>query len=278
MARPPARIALIAVYLGPLPPTFDFFLRSAGENPTVDFLIVHDDVRPRRWPANVRSLPSGRAQIRARAAAALGFPVPLDDVRKLCDLKPLYGLLFAEEIGDCAFWGFIDLDVIWGDLACYLTPEVLTIHDLITADARRISGPFTIVRNDARRRELCRSIPDLHSLLASPVHLAVDERHFDRHVRARAAAGECRCLYSHREGAPRMQDYGADSPDAAPRRFPASWRDGRLTIHAHGGESMMLHLLRVADSMTCEPADAWAADTWIVNESAIVAWPIPRPG
>ncbi len=272
------RIALIAVYLGPLPPTFAYFLRSAAANPGVDFLVALDDpdARRLRWPDNVRPLPVSRTELEARAGDTLGAAIDLGDPRKLCDLKPLYGELFADRLAGHEFWGFVDLDVIWGDLSRYLTEEILADHDLISADPRRICGPFTILRNDPPRRSMVRSTPDLAELLRSPIPHAVDERQFDAHVKTIAATGGCRCLFSHRPGGPPMQHYGADTPGAPPARFPASWRDGRLTIHAHGGESMMLHLLRVAGSMRCDPADAWGRDTWIVTAEAILPWPMPR--
>ncbi len=272
--------ALIAVQLGRLPRTVDFFLRSAGRNPAFEFHVLTDDpaAGDHDWPANVHHVPIHVRDLDARTAAVLGFPVPLDDPRKLCDLRPLFGLLFADLVGDREFWGFVDLDVIWGDLARYLTDDVLADHDLISADPRRICGPCTLVRNDELGREMGLAIPDLEVLLRSPAHHALDERHFDTRVAGLAASGERRCLFSHRAGGAPMQAYGADAVGASPPRFPCTWRAGRLTVHAHGGETMLLHLLRVADTLDCDPRDARRADTWIITADAILPWPMPRRG
>ncbi len=271
-------VSLIAVQLGRLPGTVEFFLRSAAANPTFEFLVLCDDPHAgdHRWPGNVRLVPITPADLDARTASVLGFPVPLDDPRKLCDLRPLFALLFADLLEDREFWGFADLDVIWGDMSRYLGPAVLAEYDVISADPRRLCGPCTLVRNDRLGREMARSIPDLPALLRSPRHHALDERHFDALVRALGRDGRRRVLYSHLAGGPPMQDYGPDALDAPPPRLPCTWRDGGLTIHAHGRETMMLHLLRIADRLACDPADAWDADTWILTRDAILPWPMRR--
>lgn len=272
-------VSLIAVHLGEHPGTMDFFLRSAGMNPAFEFIVLSDDTAAayRPWPVNVRHVPVTRAELESRCASVLGYPVPLGDPRKLCDLRPVFGLLFADLLEGREFWGFIDLDVIWGSLDGYLGEEVRAAHDVISADPRRLCGPCTLVRNDRLGREMGLGIPDLEDLLRSPAHRALDERHFDARVRALAEAGERRCLYSHAPGGPPMQDYGADSLDAPPPRFPCTWRHGRLTVHAHGRETMLVHLLRVADRLACDPHDARRADTWIITRGAILPWPMRRP-
>ena len=47
------KLILINCYFGKLPEYVDFYLKSAGANPTVDFLLVTDDKTQRDCPQNV---------------------------------------------------------------------------------------------------------------------------------------------------------------------------------------------------------------------------------
>ena len=270
-----ARVCLISVYLGPLPRTFDFFLRTCAENPEVHFLLACDAAPAAGTPENVQFLPMTAPAFSELASHRLGLDLHLSHPRKLCDYKPLYGLLFAEYLEAAEFWGFCDLDVLWGDLSSWLSGAVLDEYDLITADARRVSGPFTILRNEQRLRALATTHPDFESVIGSPAHHAFDEIHFDDVVKRMAAVGELRCLFAERGGrVPAMQNYGHDAVDAHPSRVPCTWDRGRLFVHAHGAETMMLHLLGMTESLVLDTQDAFERDKWIVTRDAILPWPL----
>ena len=270
-----ARVCLVSVYFGPLPRTIDFFLRTCAENPAVRFVLASDAPPPTRIPDNVQFLSMTAPGFTERASRRLGFDARLSHPRKLCDYKPLYGLLFAEHLEGAEFWGFCDLDVLWGDLAAWLSDAVLDEYDVITADSRRISGPFTLLRNEERERSLATTHPDFESVIASPEHHAFDEIHFDQVVKRGAAAGELRCLFGGRSGRiPAMQNYGHDAVDAHPTRLPCTWDRGRLFVHTHGGETMMLHLLGLPQKLELDARDAFGCDKWIVTRDAILGWPL----
>ena len=39
---------------------------------------------------------------------------------KLCDYKPVYGLIFDEDLQDYDFWGHCDVDLIFGDIRKFI--------------------------------------------------------------------------------------------------------------------------------------------------------------
>lgn len=48
---------------------------------------------------------------------------------KLCDFRPSYGLVFEEYLESYDYWGFCDIDLIWGNLS-FIFPDkmIMTSH------------------------------------------------------------------------------------------------------------------------------------------------------
>nr|WP_157719546.1 DUF6625 family protein [Pseudomonas oryzae] len=174
-----SRMLLIIPYFGSWPFWLDFFLLSCRRNPTVNWLIIGDSPAPADAPANVEFRQVAYADYLAFVSARLG--IPFDPVRpyKLCDLKPMYGYLHEEDLSGYDFWGFCDLDVVFGDLRSFLTPEVLR-HDVIATHDTRISGHFSLLRNTPVLREAFRRIPDWAAKVCEQKSQRLDEAAFSK--------------------------------------------------------------------------------------------------
>lgn len=123
MPRDP-RACVIVPYFGRLPSWFPFWLRSCEANTLLRWIILTDD--PRTWPMlppNVIVEPYTLEEIRRTLQSILGDDISLPNAYKLCDYRPLYGIVFQDLIGDSPFWGFGDVDVFFGDLTSAL-PDV----------------------------------------------------------------------------------------------------------------------------------------------------------
>lgn len=118
-------IAFVIPYFGRFNNYFQQWLDSCAANPTVDWILFTDDLRPFDYPDNVHVHNATLEDIKKREEEAFGFPVCLDKPYKLCDSKPLYGKIFEEELRGYDYWGFCDLDLIWGDIRKFLTDELL---------------------------------------------------------------------------------------------------------------------------------------------------------
>ncbi len=143
------RALAIAAYIGPLPDLMGLWLRSAGHNPAFDFLVVTDQDAPAGLPANVRFKRLDLVSMRERFDAVAGFATSLVAPYKLCDFKPLYWAL-ADDLNEYDYWGFCDLDVIWGDLSSQL-PACWSHYDALLSE-----GHLRLFRNVAAMRELYR--------------------------------------------------------------------------------------------------------------------------
>ena len=123
-------ILIILPYFGPLPTMFGHWLRSAELNETVDFLIVTDQ-ELQSSASNIKIRHSTLQRIKEKAIEALGTYVALDKPYKLCDLKPFYGKIFADDVNGYDFWGYCDCDLVFGDIRAFLTEEILNKYNSI---------------------------------------------------------------------------------------------------------------------------------------------------
>lgn len=164
MSLPP-KIALVSVWFGPLPFWMPALLFSCQCNPDVDWLIFSDQSPPAGAPENVQFIPLARTAFNARASAALGYRLEVlaSYAYKMCDLKIMYGRIFEPELRGYDFWGCCDMDVVWGQVRSFLTPELLANHDVITSRIGRISGHFCLFRNRTEWTDLFRRIPDVQA-------------------------------------------------------------------------------------------------------------------
>lgn len=124
-------IAFVVPYFGKFPDHFQLWLNSCSCNPTIDWLIFTDDKSPFWYPDNVHVSYTSLDFIKKQAERQLGFPICLNRAYKLCDLKPAYGVVFAKELKNYDFWGFCDVDLIWGNIRKFVTEEVLQKNDRI---------------------------------------------------------------------------------------------------------------------------------------------------
>jgi len=120
----------IACYFGKLPEHFPIFMRSIEMNPTIDFLLI-TDCTVRNPPANLKVYNCSFEDLRKWIQALFDFEIVLDRPYKLCDYKPVWGLAIKEYIEGYDFWGYCDLDMIFGDIRSFLPDSILEEYDKI---------------------------------------------------------------------------------------------------------------------------------------------------
>ena len=136
-------VALILPYYGKFPNYFPLWLKTAGYNKKFDFFVFTDaDYSCYEIPENVHFFESTFDDIKSRIGQYLDFKFVLESPYKLCDYKPLYGLVFHDYLQDYEFWGHVDPDIIWGDMSKFITDYILDNYDRIYQ-----RGHLTIYRN-----------------------------------------------------------------------------------------------------------------------------------
>ena len=171
-------IAFIITYMGKFPWYFPYFLHSCCYNPTVDFLIFTDNIDSNlELPPNIKTIPYSIEQFKTDAAKALGFGVAVEFGYKLCDFKPAYGCIFADYIEDYDFWGYCDIDVIFGNIRAFMTDELLSKYDIISARHDYLTGCFALYRNQPYFRELFKQSKDYRKVFTDSRNFYFDETH-----------------------------------------------------------------------------------------------------
>lgn len=173
-------IRLLMPYFGRWPFWMPLFLESCRHNPDIEWLFYTDCEPLADLPPNVTMRSISFAEYCRQASERLGLSFQPAHPYKLCDIRPAYGLIHAEDVEGIDFWGWGDIDVIYGNLREYYTPSRLAGHDLFSTHARRVSGHLCLVRNTPRMREAFRHIRDWQSLFTDPTHRAVDEKAFSK--------------------------------------------------------------------------------------------------
>jgi hypothetical protein len=167
-------IVLILPYFGTLPSYADLFFRSCAANPTINWLVVTDQqMDAAQLPPNVAIKRTTFRALKDLIDERMAFQTTLPTPYKLCDFKPAYGVIFADDISGYDFWGHCDMDVIFGDLRQFLTRDILDKYNKVL-----IHGHLSLYRNCHEANHYFeRDAPGVNfrDVFASPKSRAFDE-------------------------------------------------------------------------------------------------------
>lgn len=167
-------ICYIIPYFGKLPAGFRMWLLSCAANKTVDWILFTDDKTNYDYPQNVKVKYCSYEDIKSRIQSCYDFTITISRPWKLCDFRPAYGEIFADELKGYDFWGHCDMDLIWGDIRNFITEDVLAQYDKIG-----FQGHSTLYRNtpevNSRYRNHSERIIDYKEVFTSPDGCFFDE-------------------------------------------------------------------------------------------------------
>ncbi|MCQ2032754.1 hypothetical protein NAU09_02275 [Pseudomonas kunmingensis] len=173
-------IIIIIPYFGKWPFWMPFFIESCRANPNINWLLLGDCADLEDLPNNVEQRFFAFVDYCAFVSECLGINFNPSNPYKLCDLKPALGFIHAEDVAGYDFWGFSDLDLIYGDLRSYFSDERLRKYKVLSTHERRISGHFCLLRNEPELNSLFWKIPDFVRRAEDPKNHALDEGGFSR--------------------------------------------------------------------------------------------------
>ena len=185
----PPSVGVLIGRWGRWPPWTPLLLRSLGANPTITFILLSDE--PPRWtplPANVvfHRCPLGEllerlrrtVGCRLRTLSAGGTFASGVSAAKVNDLKPMWGEAFAADLlRGFEWWGYLQEDVIVGDLRALIPPHKLASADVICPFNAPLnsSGIFMLFRNVRRINRAWRRSADAARALSDPRYIVFDE-------------------------------------------------------------------------------------------------------
>ena len=138
------KICFIIPYFGEFPSYFDLFLKSCKYNKDFDWLIFTDNTGNYEYPKNVKKIELTFEECKHIIQGKFKeFAISLDTPKKFCDYKPAYGYIFEEYLNGYEFWGYCDIDLIFGDLKKFITDDILNKYDRLFS-----LGHLSLYRNN----------------------------------------------------------------------------------------------------------------------------------
>ena len=142
----------------------------------VDFLYFTDCGLPKKIYRNTIFFETDYASYCKRVSDALGINFSSEyGAYKLCGCKPFYGIIHEEELRGYDYWGFGDIDLVYGNLSDMLNDENYRKYDFITAHSERVAGHLTVMRNVEKYNKAAFNIPLWREKLESEEFHGLDE-------------------------------------------------------------------------------------------------------
>jgi hypothetical protein len=170
------KTAILIPYFGKNPAWLDYFLISCRFNPGIDWLLFSDCLTSCYSFPNVSFIQMSLEEFNALASVQLGFRINTKYPYKLCEFKPAYGLIFEKYIRHYDYWGYGDLDLIYGDILKFLPENWSSRYDILSTHTEFIPGHLCILRNIHAINTLFRESPTYKKIFQSPVYHGFDEQ------------------------------------------------------------------------------------------------------
>ncbi|MFT8384157.1 MAG: DUF6625 family protein [Lacticaseibacillus paracasei] len=172
------RITLLLPFFGKkFPENFPVLLNSLQNNSKVKFVILTDiNFSAIDNISNVQFVKTSLPALNHKIDLMLGYQARLVNPYKLVDFKPTYGVLFNEYIKDSEWWGYFDMDVVFGNISNFLTDDLLNSYDRVFTH-----GHLTLYRNNELVNNLWNydyhlpEVPSFHTVATHKAIFAFDE-------------------------------------------------------------------------------------------------------
>lgn len=143
-------IVLFIPYFGKLPKFYSAWKVTALKNSTIRFVLFTDD-RSVSSEENIQVVHMEWKEMVSTIQAHFPFRIALKAPYKICDFRPAFGEIFRSYTEGFDFWGYCDIDLLYGDIRKFITDEVLETHDRAF-----YNGHISIYRNCEKMNSLYR--------------------------------------------------------------------------------------------------------------------------
>ncbi|SEA01279.1 hypothetical protein SAMN05216331_11472 [Porphyromonadaceae bacterium KH3R12] len=172
------KIAFIIVYFGEFPWFFRYFLHSGIRNPSIDFIILTDNTPVSTPSGNIKFIHYSIDQFNRDASRVLNMDIHIEKGYKLCDFKPAYGYIFSSLIENYDFWGYCDIDLIFGNIRNFMSSRILNQYDVISARHDYLTGCFALYRNQDYYNTLFMHSKDYTTVFTNQKSFFFDETNY----------------------------------------------------------------------------------------------------
>jgi Family of unknown function (DUF6625) len=268
-------IIILILYFGRWPEWINLFIETCKWNPEVCWLLYTDCGEPENKAENVGYVHLGFNDYKMLVRERLGIHFDPPDPYKLCDLRPCLGQIHNREIEGFRFFGYGDIDVVYGNIRRFYTDDLLARGDAISTHRERLSGHFAVLRNTKIVRRAYECIPGYRELLEQVRYMNMDEGSFTAVFRSsemgfrspvpipeRFDPCQCRSLFIERYGTILSPRGWHDGTMNYPQRW--LWRNGSLTNERDGQrEFLYLHFMRWQSARWMNDPPAQGEAAWL---------------
>lgn len=173
-------ICLVIPYFGKWPFWIEYFLLSCRYNPTINWVIFTDCGTLPSCPPNVEIIEISYQDYCQLVSKKLDIRFNPNNPYKLCDIKPALGDIHAELLSGYDFWGFGDIDLVYGDLRAFFTQARLSKRDVFSNHKTRISGHLCLIRNQQDLNLAYQKVANWRDKFELKGHIAFDEKDFSK--------------------------------------------------------------------------------------------------
>jgi hypothetical protein len=146
-------ICFIVPYFGKLPNYFQLWLNSCQKNSEIIWKIFINDKSEYRFPKNVHVNYIDLVDFASKIQNLFDFQINIHTPYKLTDFKPVYGQAFSDEIKGFGYWGYCDIDLIFGNIKKILKKPMDEGYDKILT-----RGHFSLHKNNPEINQLYRNM------------------------------------------------------------------------------------------------------------------------
>ena len=176
------KIALIIPYFGTFPQWIDLFFYSVMKNQELDFIIFTDIEINDKYSSipNVIIKKMEWNEYCDIVSKRLNIEYHPKKAYKICDLRPFFGSLHNDVLCDYAYWGFCDLDLVFGNISEYVKSKISYGYEIISVHGNKVSGHFCLFKNIEKYRKKPFQIKHWQIKLCGERNIAMDEIEFTR--------------------------------------------------------------------------------------------------
>lgn len=184
------KIIILIPYFGSWPTYIQIYNETCKRNKHIDVCFVTDLESFENASDNISFFYLSFAQLKERIENIFKILIPNHKPYKLCDFRPAFAIIFNDLIKDYDFWGYGDIDLIYGCLDKFLTDDILQKNDIIAFRPDHLHGPFTLYRNTEFTNNLFRKSEKYLEIFKDEEYCSFDEFGYENFLLASASVNE----------------------------------------------------------------------------------------
>lgn len=154
------KICILIPYFGKFPKWFELYLYSCSHVKNIDFYYFTDCTIPKKVYSNTKFIRTSFHNYCDLVSKKLNIKFKPKDPYMLVNIKPFLGTIHGSITKKYDFWGYSDIDLVYGDMSYLLNESNLKKYDLITTHSERVAGHFTIIKVGSRYDKIAFKIKD----------------------------------------------------------------------------------------------------------------------